>query len=155
MTTYSQLVDELVLEVRRPDMVVDIARYCNETIRELHFDPKNNAALFYRENFREALILAASEASLTWTIPFPSLFQKMAAVKYLNQWGSGAQVYATETMPGRPLNGMKWYYYQAGDSFVFSDFGGANAQVALGYYEFPRPLQYKVPAARLVVWDPD
>ena len=46
MTTFSQLVDSVVSETKRPDLVSEIATYLNQTIREVHFSADRNAALF-------------------------------------------------------------------------------------------------------------
>jgi hypothetical protein len=154
MTTFSQLVDSVVSETKRPDLVSEIATYLNQTIREVHFTSDRNAALLFPENFRELLLTAMVESGFSWTIPNPGTFQAMQIVKYPSVFSRlGDDVYARGTTPGRHLADLEYYYYRVGGSFVFSGYGGINAQIALGYFEFPRSLKYKVAAARPATYD--
>lgn len=154
MTTFSQLVDLVVSETKRPDLVSEIATYLNQTIREVHFSADRNAALLFPENFRELLLTATSESGFTWDIPNPGVFQAMEVVKYLTIYSRlGDDIYAKGTTPGRHLADMEYYYYRVGGSFVFSGYGGINSQIAIGFYEFPMSLKYKVPAARAASYD--
>lgn len=156
MTTFSQLVDEMVSETKRPDLVSEISRYVNQTIRELHFSADRNAALFYPENFREASLTATAEETFTWEIPNPTQFQKMAGVKFPNVYDrDGYPVWATETVPGRHLNQLDHFYYRVGGTFVFAGYGGIDGVIALAWYEFPRSLVYKSTAARPASYDPE
>lgn len=154
MTTFSQLVDDMVSETKRPDLVSEIARYTNQTIRELHFSPDRNAAIYYPENFREQLLTASSESGETWEIQNPTQFQKMVAVSYPTVFDrDGNAVWAVETVPGRHLNQLDHYFYRAGGTFVFSGYGGINSQIAICWYEFPPGLKYKAAAARPASYD--
>lgn len=153
MTTFSQLVDDIITEVKRPDLTSVVATYLNQTIREVHFTPDRNAALFYRENYREQLLTATGD-SLTWDIPDPTNFQKMAAVRYSSQFNrSNESIWAVETTPGRHLRDLDYYFYRVGGGYSFSGFGGLNSQVAIGWFEFPRTLKYKAVAARVATYD--
>jgi hypothetical protein len=154
MTTFSQLVDSIVSETKRPDLVSEIATYLNQTIREVHFTPDRGAALFFSENFRESLLTATSDESYTWDIPNPGTFQKMLLVKYSSLFDrQGNDVFAAETIPGRHLAALDYYFYRVGGTFVFSGFGGLNSQIAIGWYEFPPSLKYKTPALREAWYD--
>lgn len=153
MTTFSQLVDEMVKETRRPDMIAEIARYCNQTVRELHFDSQANAVLLFADNFREARLVASTEDGFGWDIPNPQRWQKMLAVRYDGVCDSNGSVYARPTTPGRHLRGQTRYFYQMGQQFVFSGYGGINAPISIGYYEYPSSLVFKKPADRLVKWN--
>ncbi len=154
MFTFSQLVDELVSEVKRPDLISDIARYLNQTIRECHFSPDRNAAIFFKENFSESLVTATAEESFSWAQPNPTTFQKLTSVKYVSQTDRlGKSVWPRETIPGRHLNDLDYYYYQVGPSFVFGGYGGLSAQIALGWFEFPASLVYKSVATRPAQYD--
>lgn len=149
MFTFSQLVDDLVTETRRPDLQVDIARYLNQTIREVHFDPSSNAAILYPENFAETLLTAVNESGENWDIPNPTRFQAIAGVKYPTVFDSDNNpVWARSTMPGRHLNQIDYYFYRVGSTFVFSGYGGVDGTIAIGYYEYPRALSYLAAAAR-------
>ena len=154
MFTFSQMVDEIVSEVKRPDLTSEIARYVNQTIRECHFTTDRQAAVFFRENFNEVLLTADVEESYSWTLPNPTTFQKMAGVKYAGRYdGYGNEIWPQETTPGRHLSGMIEYYYQVGQSFVFAGYGGLNGLIALGYYAFPASLKYFTEANRPASYD--
>lgn len=154
MYTFSQLVDELVAETKRPDLVSDISRYLNQTIREVHFTEDRNAILYFAENFREQLLIANSESGFTWDAPDPTIFQRMQGIKYLNQWDDdGNEIWARETTPGRHLRDLTHFYYRAGNTFVFAGYGGLNSQIAAAWYEFPRSLKYKSVANRPAQYD--
>lgn len=154
MTTFSQLVDSLVSETKRPDLVSEITTYLNQTIREVHFTPDRNAAIFYEENFKEELLTSDAESGYSWAIPNPANFQKLAGVKYPNVYDRDSNpVWASPTVPGRHLSGIDNYYYRVGGSIVFSGYGGLNSQIALGWYEFPPSLKYKSVAARPASYD--
>lgn len=154
MFTFSQMVDDVVSEVKRPDLATEVARYVNQTIRECHFSTDRQAAIFYRDNFNEVLLTSDSEDSYVWEIPNPTTFQKMAGVKFPLQYDvRGDNVWATETTPGRHMSSFKHFFYQVGQSFVFSGFGGLNATIALGYFAFPPSLKYKPAASRPAEYD--
>lgn len=154
MTTYSQLVDEMILELRRHDLKVQIGEYLNQTLREVHFSPlpqEQNAVIYYRENFREALLAANLESGFGWDIPDPAVFQAMQVVKYL----SGCEEYPPELIPSRGLKGREAFYYRAGSHYSFAGYGGLNAAIAIGYYEYPRRLRYYEPLLRPAEYDSD
>lgn len=154
MHTFSQMVDEIVSETKRPDLVSEISRYLNETIREMHFTEDRGAILQFRENFHEALLTADSGSGFTWEIPSPTTFQKMLGVKYASQYDEdGNQVWAEETTPGRHLNSKDYFFYRVAGTFVFAGYGGLNSQVAIGWLEFPRSLKYKAVDARPAQFD--
>lgn len=154
MTTFSQLVDRIVNETRRPDLLVDIGDYLNQTIRELHFTPERGNAIFYRDNLREVQLTANSESAFRWQIPLPAVFQGMQAVRFDSVATRDVdQVYARETIPSRAIQGLEHFYYRAGDTYVFSGFGGLNANISLAYYEYPRRLKYRALAERFASWD--
>lgn len=156
MTTFSQLVDAMVAETKRSDLVSEITSYLNQTIREVHFTSDRNAALFYSENFREALLTANVESGFGWAIPKPTVFQKMQVVQYSTIVDRQRNpVYAVETTPGRHLSGIEVFFYRAGGTFVFSGYGGNTSQIAIGYYEFPPSLLYKTPLQRPATYDPE
>lgn len=156
MFTFSQMVDEIVSEVKRPDLASEISRYVNQTVRECHFSTDRQAAIFYRENFNELLLTATLEEAQTWSVPNPTTFQKMAGVKFPGQFDSeGHGVWATETVPGRHLNQLCHFFYQVGGEFVFSGYGGVGGQIAIGYFAFPASLKYKALAARPASYDPE
>lgn len=153
MTTFSQLVDSIKKETRRPDLEVEIARFCNQTVREIHFDSQSNSVLFFADNFRETQLVASVENGQGWDIPNPSTWQKLHTARYDGVCENGHQVYAKATTPGRHLAGLHHYFYQTGGQFAFAGYGGTGSVISLGYYEYPRSLKYQPEATRLVTWD--
>ena len=155
MTTFSQLVDELVLETRRPDMRNEIGTYLNQTIRELHFEPTKGNAIFYKSNLGEEIVLATLASGQGWTIPDSTIWQTMAAVRFDSVFDLGKPVYPPFLTPGRGLNGRQYFYYQAGDSYFFSGYGGVGAAISLAYYQYVRRLKYYAAGARPAEYDDD
>lgn len=154
MTTFSQLVDSMILETRRPDLAQEIVSYVNQTIRELHFHPETNNAILYRENLIEDQLVADSDDAFIWSIPNPALWQCPGAVCYPNQSDeNGDPIYAMERVPGRNMVGQKYYYYRAGNYISFAGFGGINSLINFAWYEYPKRLKYQSSASREATWD--
>lgn len=155
MTTFSQLVDALVAETRRPDMLPEIIMYANQTIREVHFAPSasnsnGGGAVMFRDNFREVLLTANVTSGFSWNIPDPATFQAMQVVQY-----GVSGIYPPEKIPSRALAGLTHYYYRAGSSYVFSGYAGINDRIAVGFFQYPRRLVYYAAGARPATYDPD
>jgi hypothetical protein len=154
MTTYSQLVDEMIAESKRPDMATEIQAYVNQTIREVHFEPQRGNSILYNENLIEASLTADVETGFTWAPPNPAVFQSLAAVKYPTIVDRhGRDIWATEKTPGRGLVDAEYFYYRAAGGFAFSDYGGVDATIAIAYYEYPKRLKYYASAVRPATWD--
>ena len=149
------MVDSIVSETKRPDLVSDVARYLNQTIRECHFDPETNAAQFYRDNLRELqLNTGNAESSFTWEIPNPANFQQILAVNYLGVFdSSGNTLWPKETRPGRHMRDLTSYFYRVQQTFVFVGFGGRQRLINLAYYSYPSSLPYFAPACRPAYYD--
>jgi hypothetical protein len=155
--TISQLVDELVDETKRPDMLTDLVRFVNQTVRESHFSGDRRAALLFKGNFKELELTATSETGFSWDAPTPAIFQHMAAVQYPEVFDfEGKTIWAMEIQPGKRVNDLEHYYYRAGDSFAFSGYGGNGKTINIGYYEFPPSLKYYPDdATRPAEYDPE
>lgn len=154
MTTFSQLVDSIVTEVRRPDLLDDVASYLRQTIRELHFTPEKGNVITYRDNMVEDQLTADSASGFKWAIPNPATFQMMQAVRFDSLFSRDAEfVYAPEVLPGRALQNRTVFYYRAGNIYYFSGYGGLNSIISLAYYEYPRQLKYKEVADRPATYD--
>jgi hypothetical protein len=153
-TTLSQLVDAIVRETSRFDLLLDIARYANQTIREVHADPVRNTPINFPANRMEAAI-AATGSTLSWDIPNPAVFQMMEAVRYdsiIDEWGH--PVFATRLGPSARQMQVETFYYRARNAFSFAGFGGNGSIVSLSWFEFPQELQYFPVASRPASFDP-
>lgn len=155
MTTFSQLVDDMVQETRRPDLRAEIATYLNQTIREVHFEPSRGNVVFYRDNRREIQIIASSEDSEVWEIPNPATFQGVEAVRYASNY-LGRMEYAEEATPGPGLASKPFYFYRAANSVVFGGvvgYGGIGGIIQMSYFVYPSALKYKAAGAREATYD--
>jgi hypothetical protein len=137
MTTFSQLVDEMVIETRRPDLLSEIATYLNQTIREVHFEPSRGNVVFFNENRKEYEVSVTTAVSgQTWDTPNPSTFQGMEAVQFPNAC-AGRLEYAKERRPGPGLLSEPFFYYRAGMTYVFGGtigYGGVGSKIRLSYF---------------------
>lgn len=157
MTTFSQICDSLLLELKRPDMMSEIQSYVNQTIRELHFRPDNNAAIFYKSNLVELALTSTVDTGFSWTIPRMDTFQDMSAVKFATVSNRDHEhgVWVNERTPGRMLHATPYYWYRASNYIVFHGYGGVGGVIQLAYYEYPRRLKYYAAADRPAQWDVD
>lgn len=147
-TTLSQLVDDIVRETNRFDLVADITRYANQTIREVHADPEKNTPLLFDANRNEQTLVATGE-SLAWDIPSPEVFQQLEAARYnaiIN--GDGKPVFATRMNPSTRQAQIGTFYYRVRNTYSFAGFGGVDASVSLSWFEFPGELAYFAAASR-------
>lgn len=155
MTTFSQLVDDLVVETRRPDLRSEIATYLNQTIREVHFEPSRGNVVFYGANRLETQIIASSENGEIWDIPNPATFQGIETVRFASNY-LGRMEYAREVNPGPGIASTPFYWYRSGPSVVFGGtqgYGGVGGIIQMSWFEYPRALKYKLAAEREASYD--
>lgn len=155
MTTYSQLVDKIILETKRPDLASEIQSYVNQTIRELHNRPDTNATLLFPDNRKEIQLTASTESGFTWELPNPQCWQTLELVRYDSVWDEDGPIYPKVTHPSRALKDLKYYAYRAGGYYSFHGYGGIGSIINVSYFEFPRALKYRQAAAREATWDED
>ena len=154
MSTFSQLVDEVVTETGRVDLRTTVVSYLHQTIRECHLDPERNTALFLWPNYQEAQVTADEDLAYAWPIPDTRLFQGVQAVRYDNVFDDGRTTYALPLVPGRVGEQQTRAYQQVGDRIIFKGYGGVGGVISLAYFEYPRTLKYYVVADRPASWDP-
>lgn len=146
MKTFSQLVDAIVRETGRPDMVNEIITYLNQTVRECHADPVSNGSLYMHDNLQEMVLVATQERGQVWNIPNPATFQHLWAVQYMSVHNiTGNQPYATFAKPGPAMHRHQYSYYRASGGFAFAGqrgYGGTGARIGLAFYEFLPSLRY-------------
>lgn len=153
MTTLSQLVDEVVRETLRPDMIEQITTFINLTIRELHADPKTGLSIGFVENLVETQLTSTQDSGYVFEIPDPALFQFVEAIWFRR----GARL-AVERKPSSMHAYMSTSllpaaYYRSGPTIVFDGYGGSGQLIDLAYCAYPRGLKYYTPALRPVTWD--
>jgi hypothetical protein len=148
MTTFSQLVDKMILETKRPELLPEVVTYLNQTLRELHTEPDRGNAVFFSENLKETQITVTENVGFSWTIPNPSVFQGIMAVRYDGVFTNGNATWAQEIRPGRAQNSVPHSFYRAGNRVFFSNYGELGAKISIAYFEFTRSLGYFTQANR-------
>lgn len=154
MTTFSQLVDEVLDETKRFDMRAQFAVYLNQTIREIHFEPERGNAVFFHDNYRESLLTADADEGFSWPIPDSAVFQGGMTARYDRQIdNNGYPRYAIQLTPGPRVERESYVFQRAGNSVVFKGYGGVGAPISFSWYEYPKSLKYYAPADRPASYD--
>ena len=143
MTTFSQLVDELVTELVRPDLKSYIMASLNQVIREVH---TGNDRTVYRfaSNRVEAIINVGNEgATYLYEIPNFNRFQDVEAI-----WIPRISQFAKPRPPGSVIisDGMRVNdratWYQSGNYLAIGGYGAAGIDLHLSMFYYPRSLVY-------------
>lgn len=153
MTDFSTLVDQMWRELKRPDLVIEISSYMNQTIRELHFDPTTNGPAYYRENRKETQLVADVDTGYQWAAPSSRVFQGVNAARYDSIVDFDGPKWATELNPGASMNSIPYYFYRIGSTLCFFGYGGLNATISLAWYEYLASLRYFTTTTRPATWD--
>jgi hypothetical protein len=149
MTTFSQLVDKMVLECKRPDMVAEIATYLNQTIRELHAHPQTGGIIFYADNLKEDRVtVVTSDGTYAWQGIKPGVYQGGLRARYDAVWQDNQPVWPREVTPGRHMEQHKHRFYRSGQQIFFTGCGGVGSTISLLWYEYPPSLTYGVTGTR-------
>ena len=154
MTTFSQLVDDIVTELLRPDLRDTIATYANQTVRDIHFRPSSNSPILYDENRFEEALQFTTDGTWLWKIPSVTRFQGVESV-FLDSPG----IYVPPRNPKVALqvSDQPWadvYQYRSGPYItIHGVFVGGTGKMS--YHMFPRTLAYKKKAERLIRFDAD
>lgn len=161
MTTFSQLIDEMVQELLRPDLRATIVAYANQTIREVHSQRRSSEPILFASNREEIewvvpVGMGGDAAPATWAIPSIARFQRLEAA-----YAIGRSAYFLEKKPARihgdfPDPDNRYYWYRSGPVIAFGDrrltsLEGERFQ--LSYFLFPRLLKYYPPSERPAVYD--
>jgi len=156
MYSHTQIIDDLIEELLRPDLRAAMGNALNQTIRELHFTTgQNPVPVGYADNIVELEITADSETGFTYVLPRPRQFQMMEAV-----WYSAYGRYATQRRPSsirqfaESMDGAEYGWYRSGDTIAFDNYGGLDADIQLAWFEYvPRLKDYEVEADAPAWWD--
>lgn len=138
MTTFSQIVDALVLELVRPDLRDSIARYLNQTLREVHFDEKTEMPVMYGSNRLEEDVTFPTDPAV-WSIPSIPRFQSLETI-YL----PSHREYARQ----RPLRRIfddedktRFFWYRTGPSIAIGGIAPVKA-AKISWFEFVGNLHF-------------
>lgn len=152
MRTFSQIIDEMIDELKRPDMRATLVSYLNTTVRELHKRSSGGIAVHYGEN-RVETTYEITETPIVWEIPSPQQFQDLETI-YVPTRG----VYLTKSKPGvalRPSDNPldRFYYYRTGPAFALAGLE-VGESVNISYFAYPPRLEYAAVADRVCWYDP-
>lgn len=158
MTTFSQLIDRIAVEVVRPDMIAMLPAYLNQTIREIHINAQTQMPVFFADNRVETQLTVVSADTETgayvWALPNPTVFQKLESVYF--------ERFRQYVMEGNPRTSLlrndfavndTMFWYRVGQQIVFAGNGGDGNKIRVSYFEYPRSLQYFPVATRPAYWD--
>jgi len=158
MYTHSQLVDNLIAELMRPDLQVAFSNALNQTIRELHTTKGDGGSLpvpvGFKSNLNEDILTADVDTGFSYTLENPTRFQMVEAVWYANPG-----VYATERMPSSirafdgNVDGAEFGWYRSADQIFFDNYGGAGSQIAIAWFDHVQRQSYYDSDARPCEWD--
>lgn len=157
MTTFSMLVDEIAEESRRPDMLLDLAGWLNDTLREVHFHPSDSRRLTYTASMLETEFTVPDSNPYLWQVPSTARFQSVEAI-----YNMSAGKYYTERRPRTVyLPGVvidkpesELYWYRTGEHLTLAGhLPGSSVLVA--WYEYPRTFMYIAKGNRPVEYDPN
>lgn len=154
MTTFSKLVDDMAIEMVRPDQLDSIATYTNQSIRDLHFRPSNNSATKFDANRYEDEQSVTADGPFKWVIPSVTSFQDIEAIYcpqldlYIDKRSPSVAYKPTDT----PYS--EYYWYRTGPEIAVA---GAleGLDLRISYHMYPRPLRYIKAADRVVEYNPD
>lgn len=156
MTTFSQMVDSMVLELRRPDLRTEMTRYLNQSLRECFFHPENNRVVLLRSAYQEARLVVDSDLAFSWVSPNPSNWAALGAARYDSVWRDNRPVYAKMLNPGARFEEEPYVVQNLGAGrLVFKGHGGVGATISLSYYEFTRAHKYYPVETRPAQFDLD
>jgi hypothetical protein len=154
MTTFSQVVDDMVLELLRPDLRASITTYVNQTVREVHFKPNIAAPILFDANRVEDVLNINTDSPWLWDLPSATRFMDIEAL-YINELAR----YADRKNPRlakeasfEPFADIFWY--RSGTQIAVS--GVSNGQTAnISYFMFPQIHAYQLAGVtRIVLYDP-
>lgn len=152
MTTFSQLVDDMVAESRRRDLQLEIEKYANQTIRDCHFNEENRSLVLFGENRQEALVYATDDESYVWPIEKPQLFAQLEVI-HCPDVGMDAVLRNPSQMNTRANRDGNPLYYRTGPNIAITGFGQTDSPIQIAWFAYPRRLVYYAVAARPMRWD--
>lgn len=149
MSTFSQVVDELVTEHLRPDLRTSIAAYLNATIREVHMREQGGTPIYYESNRLEDTGTIAALPAL-WDIPSVPRFQVLETL-FFPDYGEYAKKRAPARVHLTQFNGSPFYWYRTGSAIAMSGIL-VGQDFNISWFEFPKTLLYYVSGQRPMTW---
>jgi len=154
MTTFSQLVDDMILELVRPDLRGQMASWVNQTIREMHFKPGQNQPVAFHANRYERSDAVDSDNGWIWQLPSATRFQKLETLYSVVR---GLYIPSKSPSISKDYSTEPWsdlYYYRSGPVISVAGVGSGDTLLST-FFMFPQNHAYKLPADRVVKYDVD
>ncbi len=151
MSTFSQIVDDMLAEHLRPDMRMTVVAYLNQTIRELHSVRNTSVPILYDSNRHEAALSVDAEPYL-WVIPSVPRFQKLDTVWYSLRGVYSEQRHLSVAHRLDVRIDPDVYWYRTGNQIAFSGVA-LGEEIQLSYFMFPRALVYYQLSDRPATWN--
>ena len=151
MTTFSQLVDDLCVELVRPDLRPFIAASLNQVIRELHFDEKTEMPVHFGSNRYEVETLSLNPQMAVWPIPVVTRFQFLEAI-FLPEYGE----YAIQRNPRRVFeveDNTNFYWYRTGPAIAIGGVAPVT-HAKISWFEYLPNLENFPSGGRPATYDP-
>jgi len=152
MTTFSQLVDDILVEMVRPDLRNSIIAYANQTLREIQLRPNSNTAVNYDANRFEVPLAFSSDGMWLWSLPSATRFQDVEAI-YVDDLG----LYVPKRNPRIALEfsfepNPDLYWYRSGAQIAIN--GVLNGWTGkISYFMYTQTLAYKAAGARIITYN--
>jgi hypothetical protein len=153
VATFSGLIDAVLVEVARPDLLTHATTYLQQVIRECHLDPERGTPVCLWPNYAEAQVTADAEIAYQWPLPDTTRFQAINMVRYDSVWRDNYQVFALPLARTRAGNDQEHAYQLVGDRLIFKGYGGLGGVISISYYQYPRALKYYPLLSRPATYD--
>lgn len=151
MTTYSEIIDTVIQQIGRPNLLTRTKTIVNNLIYELHYTPQRGVILFDK-NIIEAQ--ATTVADQVHAFETPNRFQKFLAVRYDSVLDyKDKYTYAIELKPGPRMNHEKYYFYRNSTGHTMVNCGAIGSTISLAYYRRLAPLTYYEVGSRPATYD--
>lgn len=151
MTTFSQLVDSMVLEFRRPDMRSAISNTVNQIVREIHSRPGTGSNVGFDANRCEDSLLLIGDGPYQWAMPSVTRFQILESA--LSKSRRLKLRRKTPQLYGRGEFELPYpTYYQSGAVFCLDGVAQGDT-ILFSYFLYPARLAYYSPNNRPVSYD--
>jgi hypothetical protein len=158
MTTFSQIIDEIAIELIRPDIINMLPGFLNQVMREVHTHAQTKLPVFFNDNRLELEVVIDSvqdNGSFLWAIPRVARWQAMEAVYFM-----GPRQYATHrdpTVAMRPVTSNLsdlYRWYRSGPMIAMFGAGRTGAKIRLSWFEYLKSLSYyKKSEVRPLIYD--
>lgn len=147
-STFSALVDEIILRSQRRDRINDVVSYARSTIRECQ------VLAFFEQDLIEDSI-TATVIPFKWPRPL-NLRTILAAKPQVVLDRRGKKLYFKNRPPGQVVRDEDYFLYLSGNTFLFSGLSlEVNNIIDIAYFTYARKFIYYIIADRPATWNPE